>query len=150
MLALVFSAVAFAVAVPLRNYLAQRTELATTVSQEQHMRDQLAALQAQEAALADPAYILSEAKRRLQYVKPGDTIYVVHAPPLAPAKVAGAGKAEPTTSWYSALWDTLADPTATGRPAIPSQGSAPVPTSPVPAPKKAPATTTAPTSLAGR
>ena len=37
-LALVFGAVAFAVAVPLRGYLAQRTELATTVTQEQDMR----------------------------------------------------------------------------------------------------------------
>lgn len=128
-LALVFFAVAFAVALPLRNYLSQRAELAATVSQEQQMRDQLSALQSQEAALSDPAYILSEAKRRLQYVKPGDTIYVVHAPPLAAKKSGGQPKVEATTPWYSSLWDTLSDPTTTARPVIPSQGSgATVPT----------------------
>ena len=150
-LALVFSAVAFAVAVPLRNYLTQRTELAATVSQEQLLRDQLAALQAQQTAMSDPAYVVSEAKRRLQYVKPGDTIYVVHAPPLAAKKVAAAPKVEPTTPWYSSLWDTLSDPTVTAKPAIPSQGSAPVPTNTVKtATANTPAPKAAPTSGTGR
>src|SRR6195952_5211781 len=65
-LALVFFAVAFAVAVPLRNYLSQRAELAATVSHEQELRAQLAGLQARQQALADPAFIMSQAMRRLQ------------------------------------------------------------------------------------
>ena len=127
MLALVFFAVAFAVAVPLRNYLSQRAELAATVTAEQQLRAQLAALQAQQQSLSDPAFIMSQATRRLQYVKPGSTVYVVTcaAPRRGQEPVAAAPKVEPTTPWYSSLWDTLSDPTVTAKPAIPSQGSVP-------------------------
>ena len=125
MLALVFFAVAFAVAVPLRNYLSQRAELAATVNQEQELRAQLAGLQAQKQALSDPAFIMSQAMRRLQYVKPGSTVYVVSAPPLAAAKPAGAAVPEVTTPWYSQLWNTLADPVAPGEPATRSSAVAP-------------------------
>ena len=65
--------------------------------------------------------MLAQAKRRLQYVTPGDTVYVVHAPPLAKPKPAAAAKAGTTTPWYSQLWDTLSDPTVTGKPAVPKQ-----------------------------
>ncbi len=141
MLALVFFAVAFAVAMPLRNYLSQRTTLAATISQEQRMRDLLSALQAQETALSDPAYVLAEAKRRLQYAKPGDTIYVVHAPPLAATKPAGVARARSTTPWYSSLWDTLSAPTVTGKPAVPSQDSAVVASTAPPKPAASPGAT---------
>jgi cell division protein FtsB len=124
-LALVFFAVAFAVAVPLRNYLSQRAELAATVSQEQQLRAQLAGLEAQQQALSDPAFIMSQAMRRLQYVKPGSTVYVVNAPPLAAAKPAGAAASELTTPWYSQLWSTLADPVAPGKPGTGSTAAGP-------------------------
>ena len=41
--------------------------------------------QARKVALSDPDYIAAEARRRLQYVTPGDTVFVVHAPALAPS-----------------------------------------------------------------
>lgn len=119
-LGLVFCAVALALAVPLRNYLSQRTALSASVSHEQELRVQLAALKRQEQALSDPAYIASEAKRRLQYVKPGDTVYVVHAPPLPKPKADAAAAPGTPAPWYSTLWDTLADPTATTTPASPT------------------------------
>lgn len=119
-LGLVFCAVALALAVPLRNYLSQRTALSASVSHEQELRVQLAALKQQEQALSDPAYIASEAKRRLQYVKPGDTVYVVHAPPLPKPKADVAAAPSTPAPWYSTLWDTLADPAATTTPASPT------------------------------
>jgi len=119
-LGLVFCAVALALAVPLRNYLSQRTALSASVSHEQELRVQLAALKQQEQALSDPAYIASEAKRRLQYVKPGDTVYVVHAPPLPKPKADAAAAPGTPAPWYSTLWDTLADPAATTTPASPT------------------------------
>ena len=136
MLGLVFCAVALTLAVPLRNYLAQRAALGESVSHEQQLRLQLAALEQQKGALTDPVYIELEAKRRLQYVKPGDTVYVVHAPPLAPVKTATATAGAAAAPWYSPLWDTLSDPVVTA--------SKPAPTvAPPPANKTVPARTTA-------
>jgi hypothetical protein len=80
--------------------------------------------------LSDPAFIMSQATRRLQYVKPGSTVYVVNAPPLAAVKPAGPTAPELTTPWYSQLWKTLADPVAPrksgiGSAAAPSSSAAP-------------------------
>lgn len=120
MLGLVFCAVAFALAVPLRNYLTQRAALGATVSQEQQLRVELAGLVQQKAALSDPAYVAAEAKRRLQMVKPGDTVYVVHAPPLPGTRQPAATRATPAVPWYSPLWDTLSDPVASSPAAGPA------------------------------
>lgn len=123
-LGLVFCAVALALAVPFRNYLAQRADLGVEVGKEQQLRIVLAALDQQKGALSDPAYVAAEAKRRLQYVKPGQTVYVVHAPALAAPQAAAALPTAPTAAWYSHLWDTLSDPTQTAAPgAPPSSGS---------------------------
>ncbi len=120
MLGLVFCAVAFALAVPLRNYLTQRAALGATVSQEQQLRVELAGLVQQKAALSDPAYVAAEAKRRLQMVKPGGTVYVVHAPPLPGTRQPAATRATPAVPWYSPLWDTLSDPVASSPAAGPA------------------------------
>ncbi|MET3808576.1 cell division protein FtsB [Nakamurella sp. UYEF19] len=125
-LGLVFCAVALVLAVPLRHYLAQRAALGVEVSHEQQLRAEFASLVQEQAALTEPAYIQAEAKRRLQYVRPGDTVYVVHAPPLAAAKAAPAKVAAPDVPWYSSLWDTLSDPVVTASPSNPATGSAPV------------------------
>ena len=112
-LGLVFCAVALVLAVPLRNYFSQREELAAARTRELQMTGQITDLQAKKAALSDPAYLASEAKRRLQYVKPGDTVFVVAAPDLPPAAAPRpAGSAKPSP-WYSNLWDALAAPPAT-------------------------------------
>ena len=47
---------------------------------QQDLEQQRDELQARKAALYDPDYIAAEARRRLQYVTPGDTVFVVHAP----------------------------------------------------------------------
>ncbi len=119
MLGLALCAVALSVAYPVRNYLSQRAQETAVVAQQHELEQQIVDLQARKAALQDPAYIKAEAKRRLQYVSPGDTVYVVRAPPLptspagAATSPAGAGAAAaqaPAAApdpWYAALWDTL-------------------------------------------
>lgn len=122
MLGLALCAVALSVAYPVRNYLSQRAQETAVVAQQHELEQQIVDLQARKAALQDPAYIKAEAKRRLQYVSPGDTVYVVKAPPLptssgaatataAPAGAAGAAAAQAPAAapepWYAALWDTL-------------------------------------------
>lgn len=126
-LGLVFCAVALALAVPLRNYLAQRTDLGAEMSAQQQREMTLAALTREQLALADPAFIAAEAKRRLQYVKPGDTVYVVHAPALPATAAAATPPVSAAAPWYSHLWDTLSDPTQTAAPGAPPSPESAVP-----------------------
>ena len=111
-LGLVFVAVAFILAVPLRNYFSQRNQLAAAVATEQQMTAEKKLLEQQKAALSDPDYVAAEAKRRLQFVKPGDTVYVLHAPALPKPTTPAPVKPQVQTPWYSDLWDTLSDPAA--------------------------------------
>ncbi len=108
-LGLVLCAVALSVAFPLRNYLEQRADLAAAVGSQQDLERQRAELQARKDALLDNDYVAAEARRRLQYVTPGDTVFVVHAPAL-PNSGDGSG-ADPTSNepWYGGLWDTLTE-----------------------------------------
>jgi cell division protein FtsB len=145
LLGAVLAIIAALVAVPLRSYVAQKQALSDQLAQENAVRAQLADLQQQEAALQDPDHIKAEARARLQYVMPGDTVYVVQVPD---EKLPGGNApAAPTQTgpWYSDLWDTLSDPPApttapkpattpakTTAPAAPASGraSAPVPAKP--------------------
>ncbi len=106
-LGLVLCAVALSVAFPLRSYLEQRTELARAVSAQQDLEQQRDELEARKVALSDPDYIAAEARRRLQYVTPGDTVFVVHAPALAPSADEVAAAASSDQPWYGTLWNTL-------------------------------------------
>jgi cell division protein FtsB len=109
-LGLVFVAVAFVLAVPLRNYFSQRNQLDAAVATEQAMNAQKASLQQQRTALSDPFYLANEARQRLQFVTPGDTVYVVHAPALPNTAAPAPAKQAAQTPWYSKLWDTVSDP----------------------------------------
>lgn len=108
-LGLVLCAVALSVAFPLRSYLQQRTELAQAVSAQQDLEQQRDELQARKVALSDPDYIAAEARRRLQYVTPGDTVFVVHAPGLASSADPAAAVTTSDEPWYGSLWDTLSE-----------------------------------------
>lgn len=130
-LGLALAAVALSLAYPLRGYLQQQAAEQQAVVEQHTLESQITDLQAQVSALKDPAYIRAEAKRRLQYVTPGDTVYVVKVPPAlaagtdqaaladsgdvapdAPADGAQDAPADPTTGrqaepWYKSLWGTL-------------------------------------------
>ncbi|MHA6627020.1 FtsB family cell division protein [Pseudonocardia sichuanensis] len=101
-LALVVCALALTVAVPLRNYVAQRQELAAVSEQQQALAAEVAELTRERARLSDPAEIEAQARSRLGYVMPGEVPYVVQlpaAPEPAPATGADAG-----VPWYHVLW----------------------------------------------
>jgi cell division protein FtsB len=112
-LGMVLAVVALSLAYPLRSYLAQRADLAAAVERQHELDQRITELQIQQAALADPNYIAAEAKRRLQYVRPGDTVYVVQAPDLAPADMADTAPTASGGPWYATLWDTLSHPPGT-------------------------------------
>ncbi|GGM74727.1 hypothetical protein GCM10012275_51770 [Longimycelium tulufanense] len=106
LLALVVCALALSVAVPLRTYLSQRT----AIEQEQRKQDQLRAevreLERRKAQLEDPAQVEAEARRRLLFVRPGETPYVVQLPPTAEQRPPSDTDRE-RGQWYSELWDSV-------------------------------------------
>ena len=106
LLAVVVCALALTVAVPLRNYVAQRQELAAVSEQQQALADEVARLTQEQSRLADPAEVAAQARSRLGYVMPGEVPYVVELPPGAisgPAPDPHAG-----VPWYRSLWHEVA------------------------------------------
>jgi len=105
MLALVVCALMLSVAVPLRNYVSQRNELAAVREQQEILTDQVAELERRRALLADPRHIEAQARERLRYVQPGQTPYVVQLP--ASATEPSTGDVAPDESWFTRLWESI-------------------------------------------
>jgi Septum formation initiator len=106
-LAIVVCALALTVAVPLRNYVAQRQELAAVSDQQQALAAEVDQLAQQRARLSDPAEIAAQARSRLGYVAPGEVPYVVQLPPVpdtGPAPDADSG-----VPWYRRLWREVSE-----------------------------------------
>ena len=80
-------------ALPLREYLAQRGDIAALESEQTDARARVAELEAEKERLQDPAYISAEARRRLHFVLPGETAYVVLAPEETAVEAEGEGPA---------------------------------------------------------
>ncbi|HEV7453332.1 MAG TPA: septum formation initiator family protein [Pseudonocardiaceae bacterium] len=106
-LAAVVCGLALSVAVPLRNYVGQRSELAAVHEQQQILTDKVAELQRRRTLLEDTQHIQAQARERLRYVRPGEAPYLVQLPPGAIA-AAGTGNAEVARQlWYAELWKSI-------------------------------------------
>jgi cell division protein FtsB len=108
-LALVVCALALTVAVPLRNYVAQRQELAAVTKQQQALAAEVDELSKERARLSDPAEVAAQARTRLGYVLPGEVPYVVQLP--SGPDPSGAGEAGAGMPWYRQLWREVAEGT---------------------------------------
>jgi cell division protein FtsB len=111
-LGLVVCALLMSAALPLREFLGQRSEIAELRQAQAAARARVAALEEQKARLEDPAYVAALARDRLHFVRPGETAYVVIAPSAAPAapkdaQRAAAAPAGPEAPWYSQLWGSV-------------------------------------------
>jgi cell division protein FtsB len=106
--AIVVCALALSVAVPLRTYLGQRDEVELQEKRQAEFRAQVDALEDRKAQLDDPAQVEAEARRRLRYVMPGETPYMVELPGDR-----GGESDEPQQdkvkdeSWYQLLWNAV-------------------------------------------
>lgn len=79
--AVVVSAVLLSVAVPLKAFLEQRSELAQLTATQADLRQERGELQAQIRAWDDSAFVAAQARERLGYVRPGEVgLTVVNAP----------------------------------------------------------------------
>uniref|UniRef100_UPI0015F1022F FtsB family cell division protein n=1 Tax=Pseudonocardia pini TaxID=2758030 RepID=UPI0015F1022F len=106
-LAIVVCALALTVAVPLRNYVAQRQDLAAVTAQQQALQAEVAELNEQKSRLSNPDEVAAEARSRLGYVRPGEVPYVVQLPnTLSAEEVEAARRATP---WYRSLWSEVTE-----------------------------------------
>ena len=111
-LGLVFCALVLSAALPLREYLSQRSQIAAAQAKQTAQKERVKQLEQQLRQLQDPAYVKAEARSRLHYVLPGETPYVLLTPSAAPLPtgtgvLAGTTVARPESPWYSQLWDTV-------------------------------------------
>ena len=107
-LVLVFAVVVLAS--PLHRYLVARGELASAEAERVTSSAALTELQAEKARWSDPAYVAQQARTRLQYAKPGETVYVVIRPGDENDETRDAPPATSTVvgdSWSARMWNSV-------------------------------------------
>ena len=105
-LAVVMCAIALSLAYPVREYVAQRREIAALRHQEQVAQRQVEDLARRKQRLGDESYIKREARRRLHYCMPDEKCYVV----LDGNGGDGSGQqaaASRTPPWSETLWRSV-------------------------------------------
>lgn len=99
---------AFVLVPTIGTYIGQRQQIAALERSVQLSREQVDALEKQRERWKDPAYITTQARERLYYVKPGEVVYLVDndlPPELIPQEqVAVSSDVERTpTDWMTQL-----------------------------------------------
>ncbi len=91
-------------ALPLREFLSQRGEIAELAAANAAASERVEQLAAARQELDDPDHIAAEARRRLHFVLPGETAYIVLPP--EPADEPDPAEDLP---WYSQLWRSVGE-----------------------------------------
>jgi cell division protein FtsB len=100
---------------PFQTYLNRRASVANSERQQRQLNAEVARLQQQAQLWNDPAYIERQARVRLQYIRPGDTLYTVLNAQGQPLAVEPAPSGHPVVraahppSWNSTLWTSVRD-----------------------------------------
>lgn len=108
MLGLVVSALVLTLAYPARMYLLQQAEISESQQAIALQRERIAELEERKAKWEDKAYVMAQARERLQLVLPGQVGYVI----LDPAEGAKADTVQQPPAvrarldgpWYGKLW----------------------------------------------
>jgi len=109
-LGLVVCALVLSVGYPLKQYLAQRGEISRLERQRQATEERVKALEARRQQLADPDYVKAQARQRLHFVLPGESLYVVVTPQRRAQSEVDAlpiPTVDSGGSWYDRLWGTM-------------------------------------------
>jgi cell division protein FtsL len=99
---------------PLQTYLTRRDAVAASERRQQQLNSHVQQLQHETSQWNDPAYIERQARARLQYIRPGDTLYTVlnpdgtprTSPPAATDQVSKSGH---QPGWNNSLWSSVQD-----------------------------------------
>ena len=104
----VFALLVLALSVPVRNWLAQRAEVAALRADIAASSERIAELQTELGRWSDPAFISTEARRRLHFVLPGEIGYVTISRDGRPAEaVLSDATAQAPRGWHSIVWESL-------------------------------------------
>jgi hypothetical protein len=109
-LGLVVCALVLSLAYPAKEFLAQRGEIGRLQQEQRATQARVAALEERKRQLDDPAYVRAQARARLHFVLPGETVYVVVSPEGSEAGVGATPdrtEAPEDGSWYGRLWGTV-------------------------------------------
>lgn len=104
-LAVVAVTLFFSLAVPVRQWFAQRAEIAQLRADVASARDRVAELQLAKLRWDDPAFVAAEARRRLHFVLPGEVGYVALGTEKTEEEIAAEAAGE--QPWYSTLWGAV-------------------------------------------
>jgi len=110
MLLVVISALVLTLGYPTQRFLGQRAEIAEIERSQAAQRERIAALEERKRQWDDPAYVKAQARRRLQYVTPGEVAYVIvdeHGKPVGGTGAPGTGEADDDGTWYARLWSSV-------------------------------------------
>ena len=93
-------------ALPIRSLLQEQREIAALKSQLATQQEKIAALENRKARFADPAYVATLDRSRLNYVFPGEIGFIVldEETTTAIETVPGAFVPNDDSAWYSKLW----------------------------------------------
>ncbi|WP_338779713.1 septum formation initiator family protein [Streptomyces sp. DG1A-41] len=103
LLALVMCSLIVALAYPMREYVSQRAEIEDLQREQQQARQRVERLRDQKARWQDDAYAEQQIRKRLHYVMPGETGFIVVDPHAARRSRADLGAAD--RPWYANVWD---------------------------------------------
>ncbi|TDE18890.1 septum formation initiator family protein [Actinomadura sp. 6K520] len=106
-LAVVVCAIALSLAYPVREYIAQRQEIAELRQQEAVARRQVEILAQRKQQLGDKSYIEREATRRLHYCRPAVKCYIVLDGGGDGGRQAHKGGPTSRPPWYETLWRSV-------------------------------------------
>ena len=103
---------ALVLASPLQRYLQERQSLAQSEQRLSQSSVRVAELQRRKDRWNDPAYVEAQARARLQYARPGDTVYVVVGLGDSSTDASARQSAPVTTSggqsnWRVKAWTSL-------------------------------------------
>ena len=129
---------AFVLVPTIGTYVDQRQRIAALEAAVQVSREDVAELESQRDRWRDPAYITTQARERLYYVRPGEVVYLVDndlPPELAPQEQGPVSDevAQTRTDWMSQLVRSvtesgLAQTVAPLTIGVPDPGTTPAPT----------------------
>jgi cell division protein FtsB len=108
-LAAVLAIIALTLAVPIRNWFAQRAEIAALEADLEGTQQRVADLLIQKERWEDPAFIAAEARKRLHFVLPGETGYVTIGTEGIGTVEQDDSTAEPAMAWFDALQTALVE-----------------------------------------
>ncbi|RFU38281.1 septum formation initiator family protein [Actinomadura logoneensis] len=106
-LAVVVCAIALTLAYPVREYIAQRQEIADLRHKQAVAQKQVAELEQRKKRLTDKSYIEREAKRRLHYCMPHEKCYIVLDGGTSDGEQAQRKGSNERPPWYETLWRSV-------------------------------------------